>query len=78
MPKTRNTQKQRRQELFNRLSPENLMRTNGPIFGIFFAKTADLKPTAEQMGMMVEAYARYFNSWIDYDARKFILQDKIK
>lgn len=72
MPKIHNTNQQRREQLFDRISPLYLFTHtsvfNDPISG----------PKLDQYTVeYIKAnYARYFISWVEEDAKKYILNQK--
>lgn len=73
MPKIHNTNKHRRQQLFERLTPHHLIYYTS----IFHDPISGPKLDPYTVDYIKAEYARYFISWIEPDAKKFILNEKI-
>lgn len=76
MPKVHNTVKEKKQELYDRLTPARLL-SDGGILDIFPGDSTQPTPlTKEQKAYIRAQYARFHNSWLDYDLRRFLFNEK--
>lgn len=73
MPKVNNTHKERRELLYERLTPEYLFNTTS-VFSQLPKGFPQLD--AETLNHVRNNYKRYFESWVKDEAKKFILNDK--
>lgn len=74
MPKTHNTQKQRRRQLMERITPDYLFTRTC----IFTGSPGGQKLDERTVKYIQDAYKLYFETWVQSEAEKFILDLKDK
>lgn len=72
MPKTTNTIKQRKAELYMRISPEHLFNKTS----IFHTPVGTPQLDQFTVDYIKTSYTRYFKSWLELDAKQFLLNEK--